>query len=92
MARGSRAPLVNDDAGYLGFFTRVVERLEGGVRKARRHVEEQSCDVLRSAVSRIFGNLHRLDPHTDFEALLEPAPEVVAGPSENWVSDHVDGL
>ena len=92
LGSGVTGSLVNDDAGYLGFFTMGVECLEGGVRKARQRVEEQSRDVLRSAVSRIFGNLHRLDSHVDFEALLEPAPEAIAGPSENWVSDHVDAL
>ena len=36
--------------------------------------------------------MHHIDPHADFEALLDLAPEAVAGPSENWVSDHVDAL
>ena len=35
LGSGVAGPLVSDDAGYLGFFTRVVECLEGMVRKAR---------------------------------------------------------
>ena len=85
-------PLVDDDTGYLRFFTRVVERLEGEVMRARQLIEEQSRDILRRAVSRIFGNLLHLDPRTDFRALLEPMPVTVADPVEGWVSDHVDVL
>ena len=43
-------------------------------------------------VTRIFRNLLRLDPRSDFRALLEPVPDVVAGDVEAWVSDHVEVL
>ena len=51
------SPLVANDAGYLGFFTRIVERLEGGAASARQLVEEKSRDLLARAVSRIFNHL-----------------------------------
>ena len=59
---------------------------------ARQLVEEQSRDVLRCAVTRIFGNVLRLNPRSNFRALLEPVPNVVAGDMEAWVSDHVEVL
>ena len=92
LGSGVDDPLTADDACYLKFFSEVVDRLEGQVTMARQLVEEQSRDILRRAVMRIFGNLLRLDPRSDFRALLEPVPDVVAGDVEAWVSDHVEVL
>jgi hypothetical protein len=86
------SPLAADDAGYLGFFTRVVERLEGGAARARQLVEEKSRHLLAHAVSRIFSHLLRSDPHFDFGALTAPVPEVIEGALADWVDDHVDEL
>jgi hypothetical protein len=35
-----------DDTGYLAFFTRIVERLEGGMEKVGKLVEEESATSL----------------------------------------------
>lgn len=48
------SPLVADDASYLSFFTKVMECLEGGSRRAGRLIEEKSRDLLARAFSRVF--------------------------------------
>ena len=92
LGSGVDDPLAVDDACYLRFFSEVVARLEGQVTMARQLVEEQSRDVLRRAVTCIFRTLLRLDPRSDFRALLEPVPDVLAGDVEAWVCDHVEVL
>ena len=92
LGSGVDDPLTADDACYLKFFSEVVDRLKGQVTMAQQLVEEQSHDVLRCAVTRIFGNLLRLNSRSNFRALLEPVPNVVAGDVDAWVSDHVEVL
>ncbi|KAE8787485.1 hypothetical protein D1007_38542 [Hordeum vulgare] len=43
---GVSGPLIPDDSGYLGFFCRVVERLEASVGKVLALVEEKSQELL----------------------------------------------
>ncbi|KAE8819025.1 hypothetical protein D1007_03230 [Hordeum vulgare] len=46
---GVSSPLVTDNAGYLGFFSRVVECFEAGAEKAHALAEEKSRDLLGQA-------------------------------------------
>lgn len=89
---GVSSPLISDDADYLGFFTRIVERLEGGVEKVRQLVEEKSHDLLARAASRVFSHLVRFDLDVHSEAVTAPMPKVIRGALEDWVEDHVDDL
>jgi hypothetical protein len=83
---------VPDDAGYLAFFTKVIERLEEGAKKVGQLVEEESRDLLARATMRVFSHLLRSDPCFDFEAVIAPIPEVIRDALGEWVEDHVDEL
>ncbi|KAE8818269.1 hypothetical protein D1007_03899 [Hordeum vulgare] len=74
---GVSIPLVLDDAGFLGFFLRVVECLEAGAEKAHALAEEKSRDLLGQAASDVFSHLLRLDPDFDSAAVLDPVPEMI---------------
>ena len=89
---GISSPLVPDDAGYLGFFSRVMECLEEGAEKIRVLVEVKRRDLLARAASNVFSHLLHLDPHFDFEAVLGPVPEVTRAALAEWVKDHVEDL
>lgn len=68
------SPLVPDDVGYLAFFTRTVERLEGGAEKVGKLVEEESHDLLTQASTCIFSHLLHSDPDFNFKAVIAPHP------------------
>ncbi|KAE8793526.1 hypothetical protein D1007_31809 [Hordeum vulgare] len=73
------SPLVPDDAGYLGFFLRVMECLEAGAGKALALAQEKS-------------HLLRLDPYFDFAAVVDPVPEMIHAALDERVEVHVDDL
>ncbi|XP_073364587.1 uncharacterized protein [Aegilops tauschii subsp. strangulata] len=86
-------PLVANDAGYLAFFTRVVERLEGSVEKVRKLIDEESRDLLARTSTRVFRHLLRSDTDFDFEAVIDPVPWIIRDALGEWVEDqHVDDL
>ncbi|KAE8810740.1 hypothetical protein D1007_12542 [Hordeum vulgare] len=89
---GVSSPLVPDNAGYLGFFLRVVECLEAGAEKAHALPEERSRDLLGQATSDVFGHLLRLDPDFDFVVILDLVPETIRAALAEWVDVHVEGL
>ncbi|KAE8797482.1 hypothetical protein D1007_27339 [Hordeum vulgare] len=86
------SPLVPDDAGYLGFFSRVVEFLEAGAEKSHALAEEKRRDLLGQAVLDIFSQLLRLDPDFDFATLLGPVPETIRAALAEWVEVHVEDV
>ncbi|XP_020165789.1 uncharacterized protein [Aegilops tauschii subsp. strangulata] len=86
------SPLMPDDAGYLAFFTRVVERLEGSAEKVRQLVDEESRDLLARASTRVFSHLLRSDPDFDFQAVIDPVPRTIHDALGEWAEDHVDDL
>ncbi|KAE8796086.1 hypothetical protein D1007_28944 [Hordeum vulgare] len=90
--KGVPSPLVPDDAGYLGFFLRVVECLEAGVEKGHALREEKSRDLLGQAASNVFTHLLRLDPDIDFAVVLDMVPETIRTALAEWVEVHVDDL
>ncbi|KAE8816597.1 hypothetical protein D1007_05939 [Hordeum vulgare] len=85
-------PLVPDDAGYLGFFLRIMERLEVGSAKALTLAEEKSRDLLRQAASDVFSHILRLDPDFDFAEVLDSVPETFHAALAEWVEVHVEDL
>lgn len=85
-------PLLPDDADYLAFFTRIVERFEGGVESVRTLVEEEGRDLLARASMHVFIHLLRSDPDFDFEAVIGPVPRVIREAWGSGVEDHVDAL
>ncbi|KAE8790569.1 hypothetical protein D1007_35081 [Hordeum vulgare] len=89
---GVSSPLVPDDVGYLGFFSRVVECLEAGAEKAHALVEEKNRDVLGQAASDVFSHLLCLDPDFDFAAVLGPVLETIRAALAEWVEVHVKDL
>ncbi|KAE8799499.1 hypothetical protein D1007_25078 [Hordeum vulgare] len=89
---GVSSPHVPNDAGYLGFFSRIVECLEGGVEKVCVLAQEKSDDLVERAASDMFSHLLRLDPYFDFDAVLGPVPESIHATLAEWVEDHVDDL
>ncbi|KAE8789752.1 hypothetical protein D1007_35960 [Hordeum vulgare] len=86
------SPLVPDDAGYLGFFLRVVERLEVGSAKALALAKERTRDLLSQAASDVFSHLLRLDPDFDFTVVLDPVPKTIHAALAEWVEVHVEDL
>ncbi|KAE8781694.1 hypothetical protein D1007_45028 [Hordeum vulgare] len=89
---GDSSPLVPNDAGYLGFFFRVVEFLEAGAEKAHALVEEKSRDLLGQAASDIFSHLLHLDPDFDIAAVLDLVTEKICAALAEWVEVHVEDL
>ncbi|KAE8781479.1 hypothetical protein D1007_45261 [Hordeum vulgare] len=85
-------PLVPDDIGYLGFFLRVVERLEAGFAKSLALAKENSRDLLGKAASDVFSHLPRLDLYFDFAEVLDPVPETVHAALAEWVEVYVEDL
>ncbi|KAE8786148.1 hypothetical protein D1007_40051 [Hordeum vulgare] len=75
---GLSDPLIPDDSGYVGFFYRIVERLEAGDKKALALMEEKSRDLLGQAISDIFSHLLRLDHDFGFASVLDPVPEMIS--------------
>ncbi|KAE8803679.1 hypothetical protein D1007_20363 [Hordeum vulgare] len=47
------SPLVPDDAGYLDFFTKIMERLEAGTKQVGALIEEESHDILFESLMRV---------------------------------------
>ena len=86
------SPLVADDAGYLSFFTSVLERLEGGALKERQLVEEKSRNFLACTSSPVFSQLLRFDPDFDFDTVIAPVPGATQEALASWMDDHVDAL
>ncbi|KAE8791159.1 hypothetical protein D1007_34417 [Hordeum vulgare] len=85
-------PLVPNDAGYLGFFLRIVERIEAAATKALALAEENSRDLLSQATSDVFSHLLCLDPEFDFAAVLDRVPETTRAALAEWVKIHVGDL
>lgn len=85
-------PLVRDAAGYLAFFNKVVERLEGGAKKVGELFEEESRDLLAQDSPRAFSHLFRSDPDFDLEAVIDAMPEVIRDALAEWVEEYVDAL
>lgn len=86
------SPLVANDAGYLAFFTKVVERLERSAEKVRHLVDEESSSLLVKASTRVFSHLLHSDPDFDFKVVIGPIPRVIRNTLGEWVEDHVDDL
>ncbi|KAE8816084.1 hypothetical protein D1007_06406 [Hordeum vulgare] len=86
------SPLIPDDAAYLIFFCRVVERLEGGAEKAVALVEEKSRDLLGQAASDVFSHLLHLGPDFDFAVVLGLVREVIRATLAEWVEVPVKDL
>ncbi|KAE8782628.1 hypothetical protein D1007_43981 [Hordeum vulgare] len=89
---GASAPLVPDDAGYLAFFLRIMERLEAGSAKDLALEEEKSHDLLSQAASDFFSHLLRLDQNFDVKEVLDLVPETVYDALAEWVEVHVEDL
>ncbi|KAE8818539.1 hypothetical protein D1007_03671 [Hordeum vulgare] len=89
---GISGPLIRDNAGYLGFFYRIVEHLEAGAGKALALAEESSRDLLGQAASDVFSHLLRLDLDFDFASLLDLVPETIRAAMAEWVEVHVEDL
>ncbi|KAE8803177.1 hypothetical protein D1007_20947 [Hordeum vulgare] len=85
-------PLIPDDSRYLGFFYRIVERLEASAGKAFALAEEKSRDLLGQATSDIFSHLLRLDPDFDFASVLDPVQETIRTTVAEWVEVHVEDM
>ncbi|KAE8812626.1 hypothetical protein D1007_10325 [Hordeum vulgare] len=93
ICRGSfPSPLVPDEAGYLDFFTKVVERLEGGAQEVEALIEEGSRDRLSQVLTCSFCNLFHTDPSFNLEAMMALVPEASCGALWKVVKDHVDAL
>ncbi|KAE8799161.1 hypothetical protein D1007_25547 [Hordeum vulgare] len=93
ICRGSiLSPLVPDEAGYLDFFTKVVERLEAGTQEVGALIEEECRDLLSQALTHVFTHLFHTYPHFDFEAAMAPVPDATCGALGKAVKDHVDAL
>lgn len=90
--KGVPGPLIPDDSGYLGFFCRVVERLEASAGKALAFAEEKSHNLLGQAASDVFSHILCLDPDFDFAPVLDPVPETVRAALDEWVEVHVVDL
>ncbi|KAE8783154.1 hypothetical protein D1007_43417 [Hordeum vulgare] len=86
------APLVPDDAGYLGFFLRVMERLEAGSTKALALTEEKTRDLLSQAASDVFSHLLRLNQDFNLAEVLDLVPETVHAALAEWVEVQVEDL
>ncbi|KAE8771037.1 hypothetical protein D1007_57129 [Hordeum vulgare] len=84
--------LIPNDAGYLGFFLRVMERLEAGATKALALAEEKSRDLLSQEASDVFNHLLCLDRDFDFTAVLDPVPETIRAALAEWVEVHMEDL
>ncbi|KAE8798874.1 hypothetical protein D1007_25842 [Hordeum vulgare] len=89
---GVSSTLVPDDGGYLGFFLRVVARLDAGAEKAHALAEEESCDLLGQGASDVFSHLLHLNPDFDFAVVLGPVPETIRVTLAEWVEVHVKDL
>ncbi|KAE8817761.1 hypothetical protein D1007_04527 [Hordeum vulgare] len=85
-------PLIPNDAGYLGFFYRIVENLEAGAGKALALAEEKSRDLFGPAASDILSHLLRLDPDFDFAMVLDPVSQTIRAALAEWVEVHVEDL
>ncbi|KAE8792090.1 hypothetical protein D1007_33414 [Hordeum vulgare] len=86
------SPLVSDDVCYLDFFTKVMERFEAGAQQVGVLIEEESRDLVSQALTRLFSNLLRSNPHFDFEAAMAPVPKAICGALGKAVRDHVESL
>ncbi|KAE8771046.1 hypothetical protein D1007_57110 [Hordeum vulgare] len=89
---GVSGPLIPDDSRYLGFFYRIMERLEASAEKALAFVEEKSRELLGQAASDVFSHLLRLDPDFDFASVLDPVPQTIRTALAEWVKVHVEDL
>ncbi|KAE8794082.1 hypothetical protein D1007_31242 [Hordeum vulgare] len=89
---GISGPLIPDDSGYLGFFYRIVERIEESAGKAFALTEEKSRDLLGQAASHVFSHLLGLDPDFYFVSVLDPVPETIRAALAEWVEVHVEDL
>ncbi|KAE8773554.1 hypothetical protein D1007_54169 [Hordeum vulgare] len=85
-------PLIPNDSEYLGFFYRIMERLEASAEKAFALAEEKSRDLLGQAASDIFSHLLRLNPDFDFTSVPDPVPETFRAALAEWVEVHVQDL
>ncbi|KAE8816391.1 hypothetical protein D1007_05993 [Hordeum vulgare] len=85
-------PLVPDEAGYLDFFTKVMERLEAGAQQVWPQIKEESCDLLSQVLTRVFSNLFHIDPHFDFEVTMASVLEASHDALGKAVKGHVDAL
>ncbi|KAE8801399.1 hypothetical protein D1007_22992 [Hordeum vulgare] len=86
------SPLVPEDAGYLGFFLRIVERLEAGAAKALALTEGKSRDLLDQVASDVFNHLLRVERDFDFAAVRNPLSETIRAALAEWVEVHVQDL
>ncbi|KAE8779918.1 hypothetical protein D1007_47029 [Hordeum vulgare] len=86
------SPLFPDDARYLGFFLRIMERLDASAAKALALVEVKSRDLLSQAASDVFSHLLCLDPDFYFSAVLDPLLETTHATLDEWVEIHVEYL
>ncbi|KAE8778560.1 hypothetical protein D1007_48514 [Hordeum vulgare] len=85
-------PLVPGDAGYSGFFLRVMEHLEACSTKALALAEEMIRDLLSQAALDVFSHLLPLDPDFDFAEVLDPVSKTVHSALAEWVEVHVEDL
>src|SRR3989337_3064470 len=72
-------PLETDDASYLAFFTRLVERLEASSTRWDEIRDAECRDLLRQASTRVFSNLLCIDGSFNFDQVLSPVPEEIQG-------------
>lgn len=61
-----------NDVGYLNFFTKVVERLDGDAKKVGKIIEEECRELLTQASTRVFSHLLHADHFFDFEVVIAP--------------------
>ncbi|KAE8791831.1 hypothetical protein D1007_33724 [Hordeum vulgare] len=85
-------PLVPNDAGYLDFFTKVMERLKAGIKKECIVVKEECHGLLSHTLTRVFSYLLHADPCFDSEAMIAPVLELICGALEEEVEDHMGAL
>ena len=55
----------SDVAAYLKFFDELLHRLVGAAAEFENLIDEASCNLLATAVDRIFSNIRRLQPDFD---------------------------
>ncbi|KAE8779750.1 hypothetical protein D1007_47177 [Hordeum vulgare] len=89
---GVSSLLMPNDAGYLDFFTRVVERLEVSAKKVGKIIEKECCHLLAQALTQVFSHLLHANPHFDFEAGMPPVPKAPRGALAEAMEDQVGVL
>lgn len=85
-------PLEDNDASYLDFFTKLVEKLESGAKRVNGIIEDECRELLGQAATRIFSNLLRADANFDFNRVMPPVPPELRDGLGKVVEDHVDAL